>query len=236
MTATEGGASRRGGDMIWSRGDLETYIEEHGIVPFFRCGAGWRTIEDMTPADIWFVKGVEGPWDWKGPIAMSGKAAYGKFILRTMAAFVRKDLFWHLMNYRRSKYQMTPDMQEILRTIEANESLLSTEVRDMCGYGKAESRVEMLFSDRPAKKGFDGIINKLQYGTYIVIEDFEYKHDKKGRPYGWGIARYTTPEIKYAGEIEKPRISPEESLRYIVEEVVRTTEGVTEEEIRRCLS
>ena len=30
-------------------------------------------------------------------------------------------------------------------------------------------------------------------GTWLVVADFEYRYDKKGEPYGWGIARYTTP-------------------------------------------
>ena len=43
--------------------------------------------------------------------------------------------------------------------------------------------------------GFDTVITRLQMQTYITIGDFVYSQDKFGRPYGWGIAEYTTPEM-----------------------------------------
>ena len=30
-----------------------------------------------------------------------------------------------------------------------------------------------------------------------MIADFEYNIDRHGNPYGWGVARYTTPEALY---------------------------------------
>lgn len=41
--------------------------------------------------------------------------------------------------------------------------------------------------------GFDTVITRLRMQTYITIGDFVYSQDKFGRPYGWGIAEYTTP-------------------------------------------
>ena len=43
--------------------------------------------------------------------------------------------------------------------------------------------------------GFDTVITRLQMQTYITIGDFVYSQDKFGRPYGWDIAEYTTPEM-----------------------------------------
>lgn len=37
--------------------------------------------------------------------------------------------------------------------------------------------------------------------TRIVIADFEYNISRSGEPYGWGVARYTTPEALYGEEI-----------------------------------
>ena len=30
--------------------------------------------------------------------------------------------------------------------------------------------------------------------SYVCIADFVYMQDKYGRPYGWGVAEYATPE------------------------------------------
>ena len=30
--------------------------------------------------------------------------------------------------------------------------------------------------------------------SYVIIADFEYKYDKNGNRYGWGIAKHSTPE------------------------------------------
>lgn len=44
---------------------------------------------------------------------------------------------------------------------------------------------------------FDSLIAGLEMGTYVCIADFEYLISKKGEPYGWGLARYCTPEAMY---------------------------------------
>lgn len=44
---------------------------------------------------------------------------------------------------------------------------------------------------------FDALIAQLQMGTHVCIADFEYLISKNGEPYGWGVARYCTPEAMY---------------------------------------
>ena len=34
-------------------------------------------------------------------------------------------------------------------------------------------------------------------GAYVCIADFEYQVSRQGEPYGWGVARYCTPEAMY---------------------------------------
>ena len=46
----------------------------------------------------------------------------------------------------------------------------------------------------PFSKGFDTVSARLQMQTDVVIQDFVYDIDRHGKPYGWGVARYTTPE------------------------------------------
>lgn len=42
-------------------------------------------------------------------------------------------------------------------------------------------------------------LQKMQ--TYINVSNFEYMKDRTGKTYGWGMARYTTPEAQFGGEI-----------------------------------
>lgn len=46
-------------------------------------------------------------------------------------------------------------------------------------------------------KGFETVITRLQMQTYVTVEDFVYKTDKHGNPYGWGVALFTAPETLY---------------------------------------
>ena len=43
----------------------------------------------------------------------------------------------------------------------------------------------------------DKDIVKAEMQTLVVIADFEYRIDRYGQPYGWGVARYATPEVLF---------------------------------------
>ncbi len=65
------------------------------------------------------------------------------------------------------------------------------------------------------------MITRLQMQTYITIGDFVYLQDKFGRPYGWGVAEYTTPEAQFGYEFvassyrRKPEGSRERILAHL---------------------
>ncbi len=67
-------------------------------------------------------------------------------------------------------------------------------------------------------KGFDTVITRLQMQTYVTVHSFEYAHDKYGKPYGWGIARYAMAEDVLGAEVTQGAYSrsPEESKERIV--------------------
>lgn len=86
-------------------------IRHYGIVPFFRCGIPGWSIEEMTPAECWFMSSHQlGPWDWKIDVIQSGEVAYGKY-LRRKAGFATAEYYGHLLNWRRSqeKYRILAD-------------------------------------------------------------------------------------------------------------------------------
>lgn len=86
-------------------------IRHYGIVPFFKCGIPGWSIEEMTPAECWFMSSHQlGPWDWKIDVIQSGEVAYGKY-LRRKAGFATAEYYGHLLNWRRSleKYRILAD-------------------------------------------------------------------------------------------------------------------------------
>lgn len=79
--------------------------------------------------------------------------------------------------------------------------------RHMC----ADELVDTLPQDE--KASLEPILVRLMMELRIVISDFEYDIDRHGRPYGSGIARYTTPETLY-GNLSVDR-TPEDSYKKI---------------------
>ena len=63
--------------------------------------------------------------------------------------------------------------------------------------------------------GFETAITRLQTRGYVCVSDFVYQQDKFGRPYGWGVAQYATPEALFGADFATSAYcrTPEESLR-----------------------
>ena len=54
---------------------------------------------------------------------------------------------------------------------------------------------------------------------YVTTIDFEYDKDRNGKAYGWGLARYATPEGHWGNEFTERVYSrePQESKKIIRE-------------------
>ena len=111
---------------------------------------------------------------------------YGKFY-QNKAGFVSREWFRDFANYRRDGYDFEGYFEDgkasyrdkaVYDVLERHGNLLSKALKRECG--------------KP--KGFDGSLTRLQMRTFIVTTDFEYETNRYGREYGWGIARYATPE------------------------------------------
>ena len=87
---------------IKTKQDLIDAIEEYGIVPFFENNIKGFSIEENVDPKVYFSDGP-GVWEWKGPVILGTKCAYGK-LFNKKAAFVRKDVYLDLANYRRDGY------------------------------------------------------------------------------------------------------------------------------------
>ncbi len=190
--------------MIHSSIDMENAVLERGFLPFFRCGIPGFSIEEMTAGELWFSDEEEGPWEWKGPVIREGHCAYGKLFAKK-AGYVSLEWLPHLVNYRRTlRYAKDEDTAAldnvVLQTIASEGSATVKELRRMLGFARGRRRTaDDLVDDMPGagRISLEPILTRLMMAVRVVISDFEYNTDRHERPYGWGVARYTTPESLY---------------------------------------
>lgn len=174
---------------ITSEAQMEALILELGIIPLIRCDIPGFSIEDCTPPSYWF-EGNNGPWEWKEGIVARRQVVYGK-LLCGKSVFMSREWYHHLTAYRRNGYDFegyyedgfaSRRAKDIIDLLTEKGPLLSSDVKRTLGYRKN------------GLKGFDSVIGWLQMQTYVAIDSFDYKRDKQGMPYGWGISRYDLSE------------------------------------------
>ena len=192
--------------MITSQERMHRMVLEWGFVPFFTNGVQGFSIEEHTPAELWFTdEQLALPWDWKGPVITEWDNTYGKFF-QGKAGFVSLEWLPDFMNWRRHRYlpaSLGTDAQHILDVLRQHESLLSHELKKASGFTLARKKKYDMFgqedtaANRHNGSTFDRLISEMQMGTYVVIADFEYRISRSGERYGWGVARYCTPEALF---------------------------------------
>lgn len=220
---------------ITSFTELEKLAVKWGFLPFFKNEIHGFSIEEHTPWELWFSdeKGVEGPWEWKGPAARGGNCVYGKFFDRKVG-FVSLEWFPDLANYRRDGYDFDARYDDglaqhkdkkLMNVLESHGNLLSYQLKDLCNYRKG------------GNKGFDTLITRLQMETYVNIADFEYRVDKYGKPYGWGVARYTTPEAQFGAGLPTAayQTAPETSKEKIFRHLTKLLPSASEQQILKII-
>lgn len=203
-------------------------------MPFFKNQVEGFSIEEIMPDDLLFGEhgfaDEYGAWQWKGPIISHWESAYGKFFA-CKAGFVSLKWLPDFMNMRRKQYPLSKfpaASKHILTTLQEHESMLSKQLRTASGF-TSSSRKRTFNPENPDKpivnrfnrSSFDSLVAQLEMGTYICIADFEYSISKKGKPYGWGIARYCTPEAMYEMDYKQlcegrtPKQSRERILKHL---------------------
>jgi len=210
---------------------LEKLIMQMGFLPFFKNDILNFSIEEFTPQKLWFSSLRDGPWEWKGPVIRNGNCVYGKLFCQK-AGYVSKSFYPDLLNYRRSMYHPTRDEKIIYEMLLQQESLLSKELKQFCGYTKphtpyqtplnkflAKQEICIIRPEIKHRESFETAITRLQMSCFVVVADFEYRYDHQGNPYGWGIARYTTPEALYGKETFAHALShtPDESKQLLLQ-------------------
>ena len=216
-----------------SADDIIQLVQEVGFLPFFAHDIKGFSIEENCPPELWFSDDADGPWEWKGPIIRSGKCVYGKFF-NGKAGYVSLEWFPDFANYRRDGYDFDARYDDglasykdkgVYDTIEANGAILSKELKNLCNYRKG------------GNKGFDTVITRLQMQTYVNIADFVYMQDKFGRTYGWGVAKYSTPEELFGYETVTSayKREPQESKERLFEHLSHLLPDASEGQILKLV-
>jgi len=218
---------------VRTQDDLVDAVERFGVVPLFRNSIPGFSVEEHVDPRAWFSAAEDGVWEWKGPVIRRAGCAYGKFFERK-AAFVSRELFPELANYRRDGYDFDARYDdglasradlELFELLDESAPVLSGTLKARGGYGK------------DGRKGFDASINRLQEQCYVLIDDFVYQQDRFGRPYGWGVAEYSTPE-KWLGAAFTERVyrrAPAESREIVLERLAALCPRAEEKALRRFL-
>jgi hypothetical protein len=199
-------------NIITSEEALIDFALKLGFLPFFKNSIKGFSVAENCPPGLWFTD-VPGPWEWKGPVIRSGRCAYGKFF-KNKAVYVSLDMLPHLCNYRRDGYDFDARCddelvfyrdKEIYEIIQKHGVIVSKQLRKLSGDDKS----------------FDKYITRLQMQTYVTVKDFVYEQSKDGKPYGWGVAVYTTPEYLYGAELitSQYKTPPDDCRKIIVEKI-----------------
>lgn len=214
--------------LVYNAGDVEALVADIGILPFVGCGIPGFSLQECTPPGYWFVRDVEGPWEWRETVADNGRVAYAK-LLRRKAAFVSPEWYAHFVNWRRGgidfeeRYEagmIAKREKDIMDLLLANGPMLSPDLKAIMG-----------------NKGFDCAMMSLQMRTDVVIQRVEYRRDAFGRPYGMGRSRFAPSEVVFGEDalFDCGGISPEASLQKIVAHIQSLFPDAAEGDILRLV-
>ncbi len=220
---------------VGSMQDMTDLIGEMGFVPFFKNDIEGFSLEEHIAPGCWYGESDSfwDAWEWKGPVIRQIKCAYGKF-LRSKAMYVSGEWFSDFANFRRDGYDFDARYddglasfydKEMYDLLDENAPVLSKTLKQTGNYGVN------------GRKGFDGIITRLQKQCYVLISDFRYASGKDGKQYGWGIAEYSTPEKFFGKNFARSvyKRTPQESYERVLKRLCEVLPQADETRIRRIL-
>lgn len=224
-----------GNFVINSMADLTDAINEFGFLPFFENSIeGFSVEEHIAPACWWNSKtGAWSAWEWKGSVIRGTGCAYGKFFEKK-ACYISREWFADFANYRRDGYDFDARYddglapyrdKQLYDLVESYAPVLSSQLKQLGNYKKG------------GNKGFDTGITRLQAQGYVLISDFVYRRDKRGNPYGWGVAEYSTPEAFMGSDFSDRvyRCLPEESYEKIAAHIGGLFPRLSSEKIKKFI-
>ena len=88
---------------VRTKQDLIDAVLEYGVVPYFSTSVPGFSLEEHCAPGVLFSDSGDDTWAWKGPVIQETGCAYGKFFEKR-AAYVSREIFLDLANYRRDGY------------------------------------------------------------------------------------------------------------------------------------
>lgn len=216
---------------VMTEKDLADLVENWGFLPLLKNKIPGFSVEEQTLPELWFADGVDGPWEWKGPVIRETGCAYGKFF-RGKAGFVSREWYPDFANYRRDGYDFDARYEDGLA---GRQDKLVYDV--LAEYGSLISKEWRKLAGIRNRGTFDAAVTRLQMQGYVTTVDFEYARDRNGREYGWGLARYALPE-RYWGRAFTEKVyvrTPGESGGRMLSHLHSLLPGTEEKELRRIL-
>lgn len=218
--------------VVASKAQLVELVLDIGFLPFFKCGIEGYSLEELCPPELWFTS-QPGPWEWKEAAVGAEGLVYGK-LFQGKAVFAAPERFAALANYRRDGYDfdtrfelgMCSRREERIVSALADGPLLTHALKRAAGFGGAGGL-----------KGFDATLAELQRQTYVIVDGFEYKLDRFGRRYGWGVSRWTLPESALGAERVRALYieEPARSLERVADCISRACPGAPREAVLRLI-
>lgn len=229
---------------IYDMKDMEDRINALGFLPMFTCGIKGYSVYEATPN---FWRDEDGPWEWKGPIIRDGGVAYGKFFNKK-AVWISREWLPDFINLRKTKdYGINEDIMAlddlVLQTIHANGAVTAKEISNLLGLSNKPRKrrawdlvddTNYIASPSDKKISLDPSLTRLMMKGHVVIADFIHKVDKKGNAYGWGIAKYSTPEYLF-GKICAD-CTPKDSFDKVYEHLKKAVPIANKKQLLKLLS
>ena len=225
---------------VRTKQDLIDAVQTFGIVPYFSTSIpGFSLEEHCHPTALWSDTGNDS-WAWKGPVIQETGCAYGKFFEKR-SAYVSRDWFYDLANYRRDGYDFDARYddglarfqdKQLYDLVAAHAPILSRDLRETGGYAYSGR-----WQKTEGKKGFDTSITRLQEQCYVIISNFVYALDRKGHVRGWGVAEYNTPENFMGADFTDCayRRTPKESYERLMDHLLSLFPAAPEKDLKRFL-
>jgi hypothetical protein len=146
----------------------------------------------------------------------------------------------------RAAQRVAEKLRAVADFLVENESMISRQLKKASGFTLSRKKKTFNPTDPTTpienpKNGmaFDSLIAGLEMGTHVCIADFEYLISKKGEPYGWGLARYCTPEAMYPDlfpikEAVEGR-TPKQSRKRILDHLCQVLPDIEKSRIEKIL-
>lgn len=226
------GCSPDSPDCLHTIDDLIGLVKRIGFLPLFSTSIPGFSVEEHTPAAVWWRDDPEtDPWIWRQIAAAHPDIAYGKFFNRN-AGFVSKEWFPVLANYRRNGYDFDALYDDELAPVRAKK-IMDVFEPDDCSVG--QELISTAIWEKTVKD--EKTLTDLQMQTYLIMSDFRQRKNKKGQLYGWHLSVYETPETKWGRDhvASGYKTDPMASWDMIAVQIKRFYPGAEGKEITKIL-